>query len=230
LDTPAVAQIVARMGRAFDANSTLSGYSPLYDKKRNRPRLNERIMDPRITLACDPNDPDGGYLPFNSQAFPLIPMTFVDAGVLKQLAYETSFAADQGVTPANDAPSALRMTTVPGTRTSTVDEMIASCKEGIYVNRLSQLQGVDSSDGGALTGLTNGGCFLIRDGKIDKSIRDFRFIESPWFFLNRLIAIGVPERAPFGYSPWAGEWPIAPTVVPPLMVSDFNFIGLADAV
>jgi len=81
-----------------------------------------------------------------------------------------------------------------------------------------------------MTGVTTGGCFLVRNGKIEKAIKDFRFVESTYFFLNRLIAIGATERTAFGYAPWHGEWPIAPTIVPPVMVRDFNFTALADAV
>jgi len=45
-----------------------------------------------------------------------------------------------------------------------------------------------------------------------------------------LIEIGVSERTAFGYSPWYGSWPIAPTIVPPLVIRDFNFTALADTV
>ena len=111
----------------------------------------------------------------------------------------------------------------------TVEEMIANCKMGIYVNRFAQLFTIDQARG-VVTGLTNSGCFLVRNGKIDKPVRDFRFVESPWYFLNRVQAIGTSERTAFGYSPYQGDWPIAPTIVPPLMITDFNFVSLADAV
>jgi predicted Zn-dependent protease len=230
LDRPAVAQIVARMGRPFDGELTLAGRGPLYDREAHRPRLGERIVDARLTLSSDPNDPDGGYLPFTGDAYPLVPMTWIaDGGILQHLAYRTFFAASQGVTPANDPPNSLRLMGKVSGRPATVEEMIANCKDGIYVNRFTQLSGIDQ-DSGAMTGLTNGGCFLIKDGKIEKAVKDFRFIESPWFFLNRLEAVGTSERTAFGYAPWAGSWPIAPTIVPPIMVRDFNFTALAEAV
>lgn len=230
LDRPAVAQIVAGMGGAFDAQTTLGGRGPMFDRAAGRPRLGLRVVDSRVMLSSDPNDADGGYLPFNAQGYPLVPMAWVGPeGVLQHLAYQTFFAASQGVTPANDAPASLRLGAAPTTKTMTVAEMIASCQEGIYVNRFSQLQGFDGQSG-AVTGVTNGGCFLIRNGKIDKAVRDFRFVESPWFFLNRLVAIGTTQRTALGYAPWHGAWPIAPTIVPPMMLHDFNFVALADAV
>jgi predicted Zn-dependent protease len=215
------------MGGEFNAGRVLNGSGPLYDRIVNKPRLGQRIFDPRVTLSSDPNDPDGGYLPFNPWGWPLVPMTWVGTGgVFENIAYETELAASMGVTPANDPPRSLRMSGGP----TTVEEMIANCKLGIYVNRFSHLSGIDESSG-AMTGLTNGGCYLVRNGKIEKSVRHFRFIESPWHFLNRVEAIGSSERTAFGYAPWQeGGWPVAPTIVPPLMIRDFNFGALSDAV
>ena len=81
-----------------------------------------------------------------------------------------------------------------------------------------------------MTGVTYGGCFLVKNGKIEKPVRNFRFVDSPWFFLNRLIEIGTSERTALGYSPWYGDWPVTPTIVPPVMVREFNFTALADAI
>lgn len=226
LGPAAVAQFVRPMGGAFDAASTLHGLTPLYDRAMSRSKLGEQVIDPRLTMSSDPNDLDGGYLPFNRQGFPLLPMTWIERGVLTHLAYDTYFAAEQGVTPANDAPESLRMTG----GSTTIEEMIVNCRAGIYVNRVTDVEGVGDFDptSSLLTGVTHGGCFLIRNGKIDRAIRNLRFVESPWFALNRIEAIGPSIRAPFGYAPWQGEWPIAPAVVPPLMIRDFNFTALAD--
>ena len=226
LARPAVAQIVARMGDALSARLALGGNGPLYDRHAGRVRLGQRIVDARVALSSDPNDPDGGYLPFNDDGFPLVPMTWVSAGgTLANLAYDTYYAAECGVTPANDPPASLRMSG----GTSTVEQMIENCQEGIYVNRVAQLSSADWATG-TISGVTNGGCFLIRNGHIDKPIRDLRFVESPWLFLNRLEAMGSSQRTAFGYAPWNGSWPIAPTIVPPLMIRDFNFTALASAV
>ena len=83
---------------------------------------------------------------------------------------------------------------------------------------------------GLLTGVTNGGCFVVRNGKLDKPIKNLRFVDSPWQCLDRIQAIGSSTRAAFGYAPWAGGWPVDPTIVPPLMIRDFNFTALADTV
>jgi len=231
LDRPAVAQIVHAMGWAFEAVPTLSGSTPLFNKQTRRPRLGERIIDARLTLRSDPNDPDGGYLPFNRRGYPLIPMTWIERGVHANLAFTTDFAASVGYAPANDPPGSLRLQATSDHALMTVDQMTANCTEGIYVNRFSYVQsaGRDFSVG-LLTGVTTGGCYLVRKGIIEKSIKNLRFVDSPWLFLNRVDAIGTAERAAFGYAPWAGRWPIDPTIVPPLVIRDFNFTALADTV
>lgn len=231
LDRPAVAQIVHAMGNAFSAQQTLSGWTPLYNPSTRRPRLGERVMDARIMMRSDPNDPDGGFLPFDNDGFPRIPMTWIDHGVHANLAFDASFAAERGYTPANDPPRSLRLESAEAAGRLTVEEMIADCTEGVYVNRFAYVGGAGSdSTVGLLRGVTTGGCFLVRKGAIDKPLRNFWFLDSPWAFLNRIEAIGTSARAPFGYAPWAGNWPIDPTIVPPLMIRDFNFNMLADSV
>jgi predicted Zn-dependent protease len=114
--------------------------------------------------------------------------------------------------------------------------MIANCSEGIYVNRLSNVEQLDPQSG-LQTGVTRDGCFLIKDGRIDRPVKNFRFVDSPMYFLNRLVAIGAPQRVALGFmqrSPsepdYVSQWPRRPMIVPPLMVDDFNFTMLSDAV
>lgn len=223
LGRPAVAQLVRSMGIQFDAR-TVWDHGPLHDTVTRRPRLGQRVLDPRISMSSDPNDPVASYLPFNWLGEPLIPATWIKDGVLTTLAYIASFAADIGLAPANDPPTSIRMSG----GTTSIEEMIGSCERGIYVNRFARVQ--DPSPYGVLEGVTEGGCFLVRHGKIERAIKNLAFQESPWFAFNRLLAIGTPERTAFGYSPWLGTWPIAPTIVPPMMVQDFNFTAMGDAV
>ena len=68
------------------------------------------------------------------------------------------------------------------------------------------------------TGLTRDGTFLIENGKIARSIKNFRFNDSPLFMLNKLEELGKAERTAAGQ------------VMPSLRVKDFNFTSLSDAV
>jgi predicted Zn-dependent protease len=181
-----------------------------------------------VTITSDPADPEGGCLPFfrdGSDGSPILPMTWVERGVLTNLAFNPQSAAYHGVHPANEVPFAMRL----GQGTTAVDAMIAACREGVYVNRVANVELLNPRSG-VMSGVTQGGCFLVKDGKLAKPVKNMRFVESPFIFLNNLIDIGTSHRAALGYTPGGEEWPLPPVIVPPIMVRDFNFTMLADAV
>jgi len=254
LSATAVGQIVRSMAGSFDAYATDEYQATpfaLIGPGGRKNKLGMRVTDARIMLSSDPTDPLGGYPPFfeagsfnGMPGLPIAAATWIDRGVLKNLSYNMSYANQRGKTW-NELPFSMRLNAVPGTKTSTVEEMIANCEDGIYVNRFSSVSVVDGKSG-LMTGVTRDGCFRIKNGKFDRPIKNFRFIESPMFMFNRLLGIGTPSRVAFGYAPpatrgWTGfgswpptgrdsRWPMAPIIVPPMMVQDFNFSALSDAV
>ena len=161
-------------------------------------------------------------------------MRYIDNGVLQDLAFGSGFNLGQGK-PFNQNPWSLRLDTMSGTPLQTVEEMIAQCKLGIYVNRFSHVQTINGPVA-LMTGVTRDGCFLIKDGTINRPVKNFRFIDSPMYALNRLVAVGNPERVPFGFMlgddelSYMSRWPRRPMIVPPVMVDDFNFSAMSDAV
>jgi predicted Zn-dependent protease len=239
LSAAAVAQIVRFLADQYDATRTNFGTKTGFSRFPRGTKLGERMFDARIQMSSDPADPEGGYRPYffhGLSAYGTPTMSWTEGGILENLAYNPFYAMQVGKVYA-DNPYSIR---VSGGTTS-VDDMIASCKEGIYVNRFSDVQLVDFRSGLA-TGVTRDGCFLVRNGKIDRPLKNFRFFDSPFFFLNRIEALGVPQRAALGYTPPryrpdgslevgpALDWPRYPIIVPPMMVRDFNFSALADAV
>jgi len=233
LSPEAVVQLLRFLSGEFNAFPTDQGGTAFSRHPRGN-KLGQHVFDSRLKMGSDPADPDGGYRPYFGSYSQLglgnPAMTWIEGGVLKNLAYDVGWAMVKGKTYA-DIPSSFRLSG----GTTTVDEMIAQCREGIYVNRFSGVELLDLSTG-LSTGVTRDGCFLVKDGKISKSVKNFRFLESPFFFLNRIEALGVPVRATFGYTPpaptndGAATWPRPPIIVPPMMVRDFNFCSLADAV
>jgi len=252
LGPAAVAQLVVAMAQLFSGNATNSpgvvGTPFTYvnhDVKGRHNRLHERVFDPRIMMVSDPADPLGGFPPFFEPGgeeiflfgFPTPACTWIDRGVLTNLAYGASDALGRQLSPAQ-LPYSVRLSPAPGTQTATIEEMIAHCDNGIYVNRFSNVELLDRATG-MMTGVTRDGCFLVKNGKIAKPIKNFRFTDSPWYTFNQLEMIGTAERVAFGYTstPGASEswerrrrWPKLPVIVPPMMVRDFNFSGMTDAV
>jgi len=235
LGPAAVAQMMRYLNYEFDAEETDNGRTAFSKSPAGGNKLHQRVFDPRITMRSDPWDPDGGY-PSSNGPFANPGKTWVENGVLKDMAYGVGYAMTKGKAYTS-RPYSLR---IEG-GTTTLEQMIAQCKEGIYVNRFSSVDMIDARTG-MMTGVTRDGCFYVKDGKINRPVKNFRFLESPFFILNKLVAIGPTHRAAFGYTPPGNPdydpldaqgqlpWPRHPMIVPPFMVEDFNFSALADAV
>jgi predicted Zn-dependent protease len=234
LTSHAVAQIMRYLAYELDAFSTVDKrntpfYSPTHP---GGARYGERMFDPRITMNSDPADPDGGYCPYFYEGFANTPTRWVEQGILKNLAWQPWSAALRGRTQYADDPHSIR---ISGGDT-TLAHMIAQCEDGILVQQFTDVDLLDLKTG-VVSGTTRDGCFLVRHGKIDRPVKNFRFLDSPFFMLNKIVALGKPARAAFGYTPpspserlRARPWPRLPIIVPPMMVRDFNFSSLADAV
>jgi predicted Zn-dependent protease len=239
----ALAQMLRHLAPQFDAYQT-NVYSSTALAVRGDParpnKIGRPIFDPVINIRSDPADPLGGFTPFGDMtsdwtAMPTRAVSLVERGMLRDLAYSIYYGLEEGK-PFSQNPWSMRVEATVGTPLLTVEQMIANCEEGIYIHRLSDVTEIDRVTG-MQTGVTRDGCFLIKNGKIERPVKNFRFIESPFGILNRIIAIGKSERTAFGYTTqtntepqYASEWPRRPLIVPPLMIRDFNLTALSDAV
>jgi predicted Zn-dependent protease len=237
LTPTAVAQLTRFFAWQWDAGETNRGMTALSQSRRGGNKLRQRIFDRRVTMSSDPADVTGGYRPFFDRGVATPRMTWVNDGTLQALAYSLVSSQDAGI-PYTDFPISLRLSG----GTTSIDDMIAQCSEGIFVNRFSDLELVDPHSC-LLTGVTQGGCFFVKHGKITKGVKNFRFLDSPFFAFNKIVALGPSVRAAFGATPianngerpwdpffWPSGWPRLPMIVPPMMVHDFNFSALSDAV
>jgi len=207
-------------------------YDPPRDGKRTK--IGERVCDTRLTMWSDPTDPNFGDYPFfeDRDGVPSGKATWVEKGVLRALSYLPEGAMAVGKTPIKE-PQALRISGGD----SSINDMIANCERGIYVHRIGRTQIVDWRSGMILGG-TRDGCFFVQHGKIVSPAIDFRVYESPFIMINKVLALGTPERVAFGFGRSrfyplgrsADMWPRPPMVVPPMVVQDFNFSALCDAV
>lgn len=228
LGPAAVAPLVQHMASAFDAFGTIALQGTPFSVPPHSSKVGQRVFDSRLTMRSDPADPDGGYRPFFEDGMPTAAMTWVEGGVLRNLAFDPRYGASMGKVPYATIPVSVRLEG-DASATATVDDMIAACANGVYVNRLSNVTLKDSVTG-LMAGVTRDGCFLVRNGKIDRAIKNFWFLESPWFIFNNVEMIGAAHRTALGYTPGADPWPLPPIIVPPMVVRDFNFTALADAV
>ncbi|MDB4883680.1 MAG: TldD/PmbA family protein [Gemmatimonadetes bacterium] len=216
LEPQGVGDLVSLLGFALQARMADEGRSA-FSKPGGGNKIGERIMDPRVTIISDPQDPQMLFQPFDGQGLPAKRMVWIENGVLKELSYSRFWAQKQGKIATPNAGSIKLL----GGTTST-EEMIRSTARGILVTRLWYLRQVDPRTI-LFTGLTRDGTFLIENGKLTRAIRNFRFNESPLFILNNLEAIGPSVRI-------AGAERGGSIVMPTIKVKDFNFTSLSDAV
>ncbi|MGZ3436086.1 MAG: TldD/PmbA family protein [Gemmatimonadaceae bacterium] len=216
LEPQAVGDLVQLMAFYLDARESDEGRSA-FAKQGGGNKLGEKIVDPRVTIFSDPQDPQLLSQPYDGDGLPLSRQVWVEGGVLRKLYYSRFWAQKQGQQPTG-FPTSLKM---EGGTTS-IEDMIKSTQRGILVTRLWYLREVDPRTI-LYTGLTRDGTFLIENGKISKAVKNFRFNDSPLFLLNKIDAIGPAVR--LGGTEAGGA-----VVMPAIKAHDFDFTSLSDAV
>lgn len=216
LEPQAVGDLVQTMAFAMDARSADEGRSA-FVRQGGGNRIGERVVDQRVTILSDPADPDLLAQPFDGEGLPLGRQLWVENGVLRQLFYTRFWAQRQNRQPTG-FPTSVKMA---GSDQS-VEDLVRGTERGVLVTRLWYLRQVDPRTI-LYTGLTRDGTFLVEGGRIARSIRNFRFNDSPLFMLNNLEALGRAQRL-------AGTEAGGNIVMPALKARDFSFTSLSEAV
>jgi predicted Zn-dependent protease len=228
LEPAASVDLIGHMVSAMNARNTDEGRSFL-SKPGGGSRLGEKIMDERVHLYSDPLHPE---LPGNKWSFDGRPQARVDwikDGVVSNLASSRYWARKQG--QAGEGTPPVSGGGVIGSEigafegisglimaggTASLDELIKSVERGVLITRLWYIRPVDPQTL-LYTGLTRDGTFYVENGEIKYAVKNFRFNESPVIMLNNLEALGRPQRA-------------NACLIPPMVVRDFTFSSLSDAV
>lgn len=219
LEPTAVGNLVQLISGAVSARSAEEGRS-FFSRQGGGTKVGLKVVDERVTLTSDPADPEAYASPFSGDGLPNRKTTWIENGVVKNLAYDRYWASRKGVEPVS-AGGTLRMSG----GTATIEELIASTQRGLLVTRFWYIRGVDPRTI-LYTGLTRDGTFLIENGRITRAVKNLRFNESPIFMLNNLEAMGRPERVSASESGGPGS----AIVVPPIKCREFNFTSLSDAI
>ncbi len=232
LEPTAVGNLVQLMAGALNARSADEGRS-FFSKPGGGNKIGQKVVDERVTLVTDPFDPEAPAAPFAGDGMPLGRTTWIENGVVKDLAYDRYWAQRQG-RQANTGgggfgpggggfggAGSLRMSG----GTASLDELIASTDRGLLVTRLWYIRPVDPRTI-LYTGLTRDGTFLIEEGKITRAVKNLRWNDSPVFLLNNLDALGRAVRV----SASENGSPGAAVVMPAVKARDFSFTSLSDAV
>jgi predicted Zn-dependent protease len=215
LEPAAVAALVDPILREWEARDADTGRTVFAKDPVGTNKIGLQMLDRRLGMISSPWDPERPASMISSSWSPIPgPVTWFEQGVLRNLEYSAAYAEAKGREPVLD-PGGVRLeATGP---TASLEEMIASTKRGIWVNRLSHVA-VMKRRTLLLTGTTRDGTFLIENGKITKPIKNFRFTESPFFVFNKLEMAGEPVRAS------------RDVVAPRLKVRDFDMTSLTEAI
>ena len=210
LEPQAVADVIPILAGSFAARQADEGRSA-FSKPGGGTRVGERVADDRVTIYSDPTDAELLSQPFDAEGLPVKRTVWIENGVLKSLAYSRFWAQKQGQEPSGGGGFKM----LGGSKS--VDQLVAETDRGILVTRFWYIRFLDQRTV-MLTGLTRDGTFLIERGKLTRSLRNFRWNDSPLFMLNRIDELGRAERTEAGL------------VVPSLRVRGFNFTSLSEAV
>ncbi len=203
----------------------LGGYNQ--EVNRHYSKLGWKIVDERINLYHDPEDPFVG----THKSDMVGKVNLITNGILTTIFNSYTHEVNE-MSELN--PSTFRTSfRMDGTDTST-EEMIRGTRKGILITKLAQSHLIDPQSL-LFTGVTRDGLWLIENGKISKAVRNFRWIESPMFIFNNIDQIGIEEPIS---SYWWARGKLIPDfqnslnnrVVPTMKVRDFNFSSTIDAI
>jgi len=214
LEPTAVGDLVPLMAFSASARAAEEGRSFL-SKKGGGTMVGEKMFPEFITLHSDPFDKRYPALPWGQGGLASWPVTWVENGVVKNLFYDRYWAMKSGHAP---TPSFGNLILDGGEKS--LEDLIAGVDRGLLVTLFWYIR-VMNPQTVQLTGLTRDGLFLIEEGKVTKPVVNFRFNESPVRMLQNTVAMGRPVRTKGGESGM---------VVPPIVVKEFPFTSVSDAV
>ena len=219
LEPTAVGNLVQLIAFNLGARNADEGRS-FFTKPGGGNKIGMKVVDERISITSDPLDAEMPAGAFTGEGLPVQRTSWIEKGVVANLAYDRYWAASRNREPL-PGPSSFRMSG----GNSTIEELIASTDRGLLVTRFWYIRSVDPRTI-LYTGLTRDGTFLIEKGKITRAVKNLRFNESPIFMLNNIEGMTAPVRvsASEDGSPGFG------VMVPALKVRDFNFTSSSDAV
>lgn len=219
LEPTAAANLVQLIGGSLNARNADEGRS-FFSKPGGGNKIGDKVVDERVTLYSNPLDPRVPAGTFGGDGLPNQATTWIENGVVRNLAYDRFWAQRTGQQPRSTAG-----TLAMQGGEETVESMIASTQRGLLVTRFWYIRGVDPRTI-LFTGLTRDGTFLIENGRVTRPVKNLRYNESPIFMLNNLLAMGRPERVSASESGGPGQ----AIMVPAMKVRDFNFTSTSDAI
>ena len=146
-------------------------------------KLGQPIIGTNVTIRDDYLHPQSCGVPFDFEGVPRTKVGLIEAGVARDVVYDSYYAAklkhaNTGhalPAPNSDGPMPLNIVVAPGT--TAVEQMIKDVQHGVLVTRTWYIRLVDQKQT-IITGMTRDGLFLIERGRVTKGLKNMRFNES----------------------------------------------------
>jgi predicted Zn-dependent protease len=217
LEPEAVAQLVApTIGQPtsyVSARAADQGFT-VYSRKGGGNKKGLQMADRRCNLITDPYDTIVPYSPLGSDGSITQKMEWLGGGILRNLYYTKTYAKETNNTPTSPPGNGRLYFDGP---TKTFEQMVAETQRGLWIHRFAG-GGIFNSRTLNMSGVTRDGTFLIENGKITKPVKNLRYMESPFFMLNKVDAWGDPVITQGRFA------------APRIKAHDFEFIALSEAV
>src|SRR5580658_713764 len=139
-------------------------------------RLGRRLFSPNFTLIDDWSHPLFANPPFNlNDGAPTKKMTLIDHGVVKHYVTSTYMANKYHVPNTGHPNFPANGIVDPGTKSR--EALLASIERGVLISRTWYERVVDPRQA-SITGITRDGVYLIENGKLTKTLKNFRYFVS----------------------------------------------------
>ncbi len=216
LEPACVANLLQLMFFAMDRRSADEGRS-FFSRPGGGNRIGERLFGDRIHIWSDPDDPEVPGTPWADDGLPQERRDWIEGGRVRALRTDRYWADKSGVAPV-PGPANVLMAGGKGS----VQDLIASADKAVLVTSFWYIRLLDPRTI-SFTGLTRDGVFWVEKGKIQHPVTNFRWNESPIAVLKNTLAMSAPVLSP----PRPDR---SPHRVPALLVKDFTFSSVSDAV
>jgi predicted Zn-dependent protease len=231
LEPTAAGDIVRLITPGFNARNTDEGRSFL-SKRGGGTLVGEKLFPEYISLYSDPFDGHQPSSPWSGDLLPSKSVTWIDKGVVANLAYDRYWASKTGKEPTGGGGGGRGggggggfgggegALTLAGGSDST-ESLIASVERGLLITHFWYIRGVNPQTL-QQTGLTRDGVFLIENGNITTPAMNFRFLESPVRLLKNTRKLGKAMRV----RGLEGGMMVSPA----LIATDFPLPSISDAI
>ncbi len=188
-------------------------------------RIGQQIMSPQVSIWDDGMDLQGAPLPFDFEGVPKQRVDIVKQGVVMGPVYDRYSGAKMGKASTGHAPpinfhgfGPLAMNLFMATGDVSIEDMIASTKKGLYINRFWYTRLVHPRDC-VITGMTRDGVFMIEDGEVAYPVKNLRYTMPYVQALANVEAVGKASHL------LVGDFGGLGVRVPGLKIRGFVFTG-----